>query len=334
MSVRIGVVGAGNIGTAHACNISQLVSGAEVTAVYDFDRARAADLAMRCGAAPLASFEDLLASSMVDAVVIASPDDLHPEQALACLAAGKPTMCEKPLASAVSEALAVMEAEVAIGHRLIQMGFMRRFDPGYLALKAELSSGATGTPLMISCAHRNASVDVSHTSEMSLTNSAVHEMDITRWLLDSELSAITVLAGASSPHATAGFSDPMLILMESTSGVITHLEHFSNSRFGYDVTCSVTGSEGIASLESASWVSVKSAGRSGTSVPSIWTDRFNEAYVAEMQAFVDGVPSGELPGPSLWDGYVASACTSAAVESLRSGARAEVSLVPKPALYA
>mgnify|MGYP006277783645 CR=1 FL=1 len=334
MSVRIGVVGAGNIGTAHAQNIAHLIAGATVSMVFDADRARAAELADSVSAGVAASFEELIASGYVDAIIIASPDDLHPSQALACLAAGKPTMCEKPLAPVVSDALAVMEAEVALGHRLIQMGFMRRFDPGYLALKEQLRSKFIGVPLMISCAHRNATVGPQHTTEMSLTNSAVHEMDITRWLLEDEIVAITVLRGAVSPRAAAGLSDPLLILMESSSGILTHLEHFSNCSFGYDVTCSVTGSEGVAELGNASYVTTKRIGRAGVGLPAIWTDRFNDAYVAELQAFVDGVATGSLPGPSLWDGYVASACTTAGVESLRTGARAEVTLVPRPALYA
>ncbi|MEK9809226.1 MAG: Gfo/Idh/MocA family oxidoreductase [Candidatus Nanopelagicales bacterium] len=149
--LRIGVIGTGNIGTAHARSLSHEVSGAEVAWLFDADTSRAADLAAELGARLAPTVEDLVASS--DAVVIASPDAMHAEQALLCLTAHRPTLCEKPLAPTVEEATTVVDAEVDLGRRLISLGFMRRFDPGYVALKSGIptvgpssSTMSTATP--------------------------------------------------------------------------------------------------------------------------------------------------------------------------------------------
>ncbi|MCP4892407.1 MAG: Gfo/Idh/MocA family oxidoreductase, partial [Actinomycetales bacterium] len=141
MVIRVGVIGTGNIGTAHAVSLAREVSGSTVTAVFDVAAERAQGVAADLGARSLPSAQAVIEDESVDAVVIASPDDLHAEHALACLAAGKPMMLEKPLASTLEDAQRVVDAEVARGERLIMLGFMRRFDPGYVALKASLASG-------------------------------------------------------------------------------------------------------------------------------------------------------------------------------------------------
>ena len=110
MTIRVGVIGTGNIGTSHARDLASRVAGSRVTALYDFNGTRAAELAAELGAVALLSYEAVIASDDVDAVLIASPDHVHAEQALACLAAGKPTLCEKPLAPTEEDARAVMEA--------------------------------------------------------------------------------------------------------------------------------------------------------------------------------------------------------------------------------
>ena len=126
MAIRVGVIGTGNIGTAHAVCLARKVSGSTVTAVFDVASERAEAVAADLGARSLHSAQAVIEDESVDAVVIASPDDLHAEHALACLAAGKPTMLEKPLASTLEDAQRVMDAEVARGERLMKPSMMRR----------------------------------------------------------------------------------------------------------------------------------------------------------------------------------------------------------------
>lgn len=334
MTIRIGVIGVGNIGTAHAHNLEFTVSGAQVSVVYDYDTSRAARVAAEIDAIAVDSVAELIAHPDVDAIVIASPDGMHAEQALACLAAGKPTLCEKPLAPVLADALAVMDAEVELGHRLITMGFMRRFDPGYVQLKAELDSGVVGLPLVLHCIHRNESVSQEQTSAMSLTNSAVHEIDINRWLLGEEYVSAQIITGRPTPLGGPGLKDPLLVFLRTASGVIVEIESFVNAQYGYEVRCEVVASEGTLELGDGSFITSARAGHLGKAIPEQWLGRFGEAYRMEMQAWVDSIRAGAPTGPSVWDGYAATAVANACVAALDTDAPVPISLIPKPALYA
>lgn len=329
--VRVGVIGVGNIGTAHATNLAKHVAGATVSVVYDFNADRAAHVAAHLGATAVATVEELIAHPEVDAIVIASPDGLHADQALACLAAGKPTLCEKPLSPQLDQALEVIAAEVALGRRLITMGFMRRFDPGYIDLRENVEEA--GTALAAHMVHRNMTTGPGQTAQMTLTNSVVHEMDISRWLFDSEIASVQVIAGRPTPLAHGGLVDPMLVIMETTSGVLIDVESFVNTQWGYEVRCEVVSSEAVCRMDDGSFVTRSRIGVQGKDMPVDWLGRFGEAYRLELQAWIDDIRRGEITGPSCWDGYAATACATAAIESFETGMRVLVSLVEKPALY-
>jgi myo-inositol 2-dehydrogenase/D-chiro-inositol 1-dehydrogenase len=335
MTVRVGVIGAGNIGTSHARDLTHGVSGSVVSMVYDADGQRSASIAAELGARAASSATDLIGSADVDAVLIASPDDFHPEHALACLAAGKPTLCEKPLAPVESDARAVVDAEVALGRRLIMMGFMRRFDPGYVQLKAELSPAGIGEALIVHNIHGNLSAPYGLASERTLTNMVIHEFDIDRWLLDEEYASVTVLTGRSGPLTPEGEHDPLLVILQTVSGVIVEIEAFVNNQVGYEVVCRVLGSQGQAVMGDGSFITRSKAGSRGTDVPELWLGRFADAYRLQLQSWIDAVSGGgPLPGASAWDGYVATVVANRAIESLRSGSRVQIDLPDRPALYA
>ncbi len=333
MSIRVGVIGTGNIGTTHARNLQHFVSGAEVTAVYDSDTQRALDVGAELGCAAYPSFEAVIDSPEIDAIVIASPDALHAEQAIAALHQGKWILCEKPLAPTVDEAKAVMDAEVALGHRRIQMGFMRRYDPGYEQLKAELDSGAVGDALLLHCVHRNPQAPYVQDSAVVLTNSVVHEIDINRWLLGEEYASVTIVAGRATPHVGAGVLDPMLVLFTTESGVVIEVESFTNCQYGYEVRCEVVASEGTLEMGNGSFINTARDGRRGTSIAGIWTDRFNDAYLRQMQAWVTDVTAGVVNGPNTWDGFAAAVTAETAVRALTSRMTEPVRLPARPALY-
>ena len=186
-------------GADHARTLATQVAGVKLRALTDADAERAKAVAAETGAEtvaadPLAVINDPL----VHAVLIASPDQTHHDLTLACIAAGKPVLCEKPLAPTSRECLDIISAEVALGRRLVQVGYMRRFDPAYTEMKATLQSGKLGLPLFFHCVHRNLSAPPWFDSKMAISNSAVHEIDISRWLLDEELASIQVFQPATS----------------------------------------------------------------------------------------------------------------------------------------
>ncbi|KKK47673.1 hypothetical protein LCGC14_3152790, partial [marine sediment metagenome] len=145
MTLKVGIIGTGMIGQDHIRRLTQVLSGVEVTGVNDIDRDRAAAAAPG-GARIFDTPEALIQSGQVDAVVICSWGPVHEEQLLACIAAGKPVFCEKPMVTSEAAALEVMQAEVAFGRRLVQVGFMRRFDADYRRLKAVIDGGTLGAP--------------------------------------------------------------------------------------------------------------------------------------------------------------------------------------------
>jgi myo-inositol 2-dehydrogenase / D-chiro-inositol 1-dehydrogenase len=329
-SVRIGVVGAGRMGAAHVETLARWVPGAEVVSVYDLDLDRAKSVADTVGALPASSAESLIADESVEAVVVAAPDPLHEGLALACLAAGKPTLLEKPIATSLVGARNVVAEEVAAGRRLLQLGFMRRFDPAYLALRAAVLGGEVGLPRAVHCLHRNVESHPSATSDGVLVNSAIHEFDCVPWLLDDRVDAVTVFA----PRVAAGaLQDVQVAVLELAGGAVVTVEVSVNARYGYDIHTEVVGTTGTVSLTPPYGLSYRRESVEGRHVDGDFVGRFTDAYRIELAAWVDGVRTGTLPGPSAWDGYVANVVAFAAVESLHSGGRVDVPEEAVPALY-
>jgi myo-inositol 2-dehydrogenase/D-chiro-inositol 1-dehydrogenase len=328
-TLSIGVIGTGNIGTSHARSLAREISGAGVAWVYDADTARASAVADELGARVAPSVEQLVASS--DAVVISSPDDLHAEQALLCLDAQRPTLCEKPLSPSAGDAQSVVDAEVDLGRRLISMGFMRRFDPGYVALKEAIHG--IGEPLIVHNVHRNSSAPYGLATSMTLTNMAIHEIDINRWLLDDDYATVQVVAGRPGPRTPDGQLDPILILLTTHRGAVVEIEAFVNAAYGYEVRCEIVGSEGTVEMGDGSYLTRRAQRAVGHDVPELWLGRFEDAYRRQLQAWVDATHRGRTSGATAWDGLLATITANTAVNAVTQGPQS-IDLPERPALYA
>ncbi|WP_430782111.1 Gfo/Idh/MocA family protein [Actinoplanes sp. G11-F43] len=326
---RIGIIGTGIMGADHARLLTGAVSGACVAGVFDLDAERAGGVAANSGGARV--FTDpymLINDDGIDAVLIASSDATHEQFVLACFAAGKAVLCEKPLSPTVEGCTRILEAEVAAGRRLVTVGFMRRFDPGYTDLKALLKEGAVGTPLMLHNVHRNPAAVPGLPSSALITNSAVHELDITRWLFDEEITEVTV----HTPRATAeggGTQDPQLLILRTESGVLSDVEIFVNARYGYEVRCELVAEAGTVTLDAPPPTSLRARGLHARELPADWRPRFAEAYRRELQDWIDGTDRGA----TAWDGFAATFVAAACVAALESGERHSVNLPEVPALY-
>lgn len=334
MTVRIGIIGTGGIGTDHARRIATSVSGAVVSVVTDVDAGRAAVVAAEVGARVADDAHGLIGADDVDAVLIASIAETHAEYTLAAIAAGKPVLCEKPLAPTTEECERVLDAEVAFGRRLVVVGFMRRYDAGYRQVRSSLDDGEIGAALMLHSVHRNPTVPESYTSSMTMTDSVIHEVDVTRWLLDEEIAEVIVVPPKRTPLAFPHLQDPQFVAFRTTSGVLSTVDFFANAQYGYDVRCELVGSLGTASLVNPVVASRIVAGEDKALVPPDWRVRFGGAYLAEVQAWVDGIPRGEAIGPSAWDGYAATRVTTLGVHAVETGEAVRITYRDKPDLYA
>src|SRR5699024_1505439 len=194
------------------------------------------------GAQPANEATEVVTAKNVEAVVVCSPDTTHLELVQACIARGKPVLCEKPLGVDAAESQQVVKAEEEAGRRLVSVGFMRRFDPTYRQLRAEL--GSIGNTLLVHNVHRNAAPHPEATSEGLVVNSMVHELDVLPWLLGRDITAIEV----RSPRHE-GLRDPQVALVELDGGeVLATIEVYLGAGYGYDIRCEVVASKGCLAL--------------------------------------------------------------------------------------
>jgi myo-inositol 2-dehydrogenase/D-chiro-inositol 1-dehydrogenase len=333
--LRVGLIGAGRMGADHARRLAERISGVQLVVIGDpdLDRAKLASDGIegcRVETDPLG----VIGAADVDAVVLATPGVTHEPLLLACIERGIPVLCEKPLTPDSQSSLRVLAAEQAAGRRLVQVGFMRRFDSEYIELKRLLDSGEFGRALVMHCAHRNPVAPPEFTDEMMIFDSAVHEFDTTRWLLDEEIKAVTVRHPRSTSAAPEGLADPKLIAIETTGGVVADVELFVNCGFGYQVRCEVVCERGTALVGGSAGVFSHTGGRWGGQITKDFRDRFPHAFDLEFQRWADAARRGGIDGASAWDGYAAAAVCEAGLEALASGNRTEVELLDKPEFYA
>jgi myo-inositol 2-dehydrogenase/D-chiro-inositol 1-dehydrogenase len=334
MTLDVGVVGTGMMGQDHVQRLATSVPHAKVVAVSDVNVEQAKRVGERVAARVYSDGHDLIGDEQVQAVLIASPGPTHEEFTLACIAAGKPLLCEKPLAPTIDACVRVLEAEAALPRRLVQVGFMRRYDDGFRALKERLDDGQVGPALLLHCRHRNAISPPGFTSDMLITDSVVHDIDVTRWLLGQEVVAARVFTPRRSSRAPDGLQDPQLVLLETAEGVLVDVESFVNCQFGYDIRYELVGETGTLSLGEEPGVQIRQQGQHRGPIPADWRERFGAAYQRELQVWVTGALEGRITGPSAWDGYATTAVAESAVQSLTDGRRVSVELVERPALYA
>src|SRR3954469_13516003 len=334
MTLNVGVIGVGMIGQDHIRRITHVVSGARISAVtdVDFDRAKAVAAELPSAKA-LQTGQELIDDPEVDAVVVASWGPTHEEFVLASIAAGKQVFCEKPLATTEEACERILDAEVAAGRRMVMVGFMRRYDDAYRAMKDALTSGAIGAPLVYYSGHRNPAVPASVTTEGVLVDTCVHDVDVSRWLLDTEVVSAQVFSPRRTGQAADVLQDPILLMLTMANDVIVNVEAAVNIAYGYDIRGEILGETGTIELAESSRILVKREGQYSGRVPADWRERFLRAYDVEFQEWLDAVAAGHSTGPSAWDGYAATLVCDAATEAYRTGTPASVSMREKPDLY-
>lgn len=332
--LRIGVVGAGLMGADHIVRIQERIAGAFVTAVIDPDAARAnAAAATAPGRVVFADLEAAIAADAMDAVLIATPGQFHFGALESVIAAGLPTLCEKPLTPDAQSALRIVQAEISGGRKLIQVGFMRRFDPGYMELREVIRDQAYGDLLALRCQHRNPAVPESYTNEMLIPDSVVHEIDTVRFLTNSPIVAVEVKHLKRNSKNFPHLNEPILVFLETETGVVADVEMNVSVGFGYQVKTEAVFDSGIVEIGRTSGTTIWSDGKYFGNEHVSFKTRFKEAFENELQAWVNAAKNGTIDGPSAWDGYLAAATCEAGSQAIATGQRVVVDYAPTPAFY-
>jgi myo-inositol 2-dehydrogenase/D-chiro-inositol 1-dehydrogenase len=253
----VGIIGVGMMGSDHAERIAHRLANSTLVAVSDPDTERAHALADRFeGVRTVGDPLDLIADDGIDGVIVASPGFVHEEQVLACIAHGRHALCEKPMTMDSASSVRIVAAERAAGRPLVQVGFMRRFDPEYAPMKALLDGGTFGRTLLLHNTHRNKDVPDSFRSEMIVRDSLVHEVDVAWFMFGEEITEITVLSPTPTSAAAEGVVDPQVSIFRMAGGALVTNEVFVKNQVGYEVRCEAVCEAGIESLGSGRPVAV------------------------------------------------------------------------------
>ncbi|MDR1512255.1 MAG: Gfo/Idh/MocA family oxidoreductase [Propionibacteriaceae bacterium] len=333
MTIRIGLIGAGGMGRTHVERIERELAGGQVTAVADLDPAAAQAVAGPLGAKAYGTGADLIADPDVDAVLIATFGKVHAPDVIAAVRAGKPVLCEKPLATTTADCLAILEAEQKAGKRLVTVGFMRRFDAGCQQMRAALEAGDHGWATLLHCRHRNPSVPENYTTRNMIDDTAIHEIDICRYLLGEEIVRVRVDVPRATSHRFGHLQDPLVLVAYSESGVRIDDEVNVNVQWGYSIECELVMETGTVRLGDQEKTVVRDSHGNRNPICGSHIDRFHDAFNQEVQQWIRAVERDEHTGSTAWDGYAATAVVEAALRSLDGAGEVAVELVPKPAFY-
>jgi myo-inositol 2-dehydrogenase / D-chiro-inositol 1-dehydrogenase len=327
--MRFGIIGAGRIGKIHAANVAARADS-KVRFVADADAAAAEALARSTGAA-VASIDEILGSSEVDAVAICAPTDMHADLIEKAARARKAIFCEKPIdldAERIRRCLDVVKSTGAT----LMVGFNRRFDPNFASLQARIASGMIGDLEIVSITSRDPGPPpISYIARSGglFRDMMIHDFDMARFLLGEEPVAISAMGSALVDKAIgeAGDIDTAVVVMETKSGRVAQISNSRRAAYGYDQRVEAHGSKGMLHAGNIRETTVEFAGAQGhvgDKVLNFFLERYAGAYRAELDAFIGAVKSGAKPTPDGEDGLKANILADAAYLSWRTKQRVAI----------
>jgi len=322
---RLGLLGCGRIGRVHARAISQL-PGAELAAVSDAQPDAAARLASEHDAEVRRS-EEIVSASDIDAIVICTPTDTHADLIEAAARAGKPSFCEKPIDLDVERVRTCLET-VKAQDSILMIGFQRRFDPHFRALKSSIEAGTIGTLEQIIITSRDPGpppIDYVRRSGGLFRDMTIHDFDMARFLLEEPVRRVLAIGDVRVMPEIADVSDvdTATVLMHSESGVQVTITNSRRATYGYDQRVEVLGSKGMLQVGNVPAYQLPVATETGirsSVLTDFFMDRYRDAYAEEMRCFVEIVETGAPPPVSGQDGLEALVLADAATTSARNGA--------------
>ena len=320
----IGVLGIGEMGRRHAENLRRNVSQAKLVAVADVaeDRARQTASELEIDHS-YNSLEAMLENREIDAVLIATPDKFHAQAVMKAAAAGKDILCEKPLALNLPDARAALAAVAKAGSRL-QVGFMRRYDPAYLAAMQRIEAGEIGIPVIFKSVGRDKdqppiAAYESNVNGMIFYTNTIHDFDLARWLMGDEVIQVQAYTTSAIRPEVTNYGDVVasVVNLRYRQGAIGNVESYAQATYGYDVRTEIVGSKGsimVGSLDRTPVVFLTAQGGAHL-LADHFLSRFADAYLAEVRDFVQNILHDRELRVTGDDGLKALAIAVAAEES-------------------
>ena len=333
--LKVGIVGVGRLGKVYVRDLAARIPETTVVAVADIDRPLADRIAEEFSV-PKAygSAEDLIADRNVDAVVIVTPTHAHRENVVAAARSKKPTFCEKPPALSLAEC-AAMSSEVERSGSFFQMGFMRRFDPGYAAAKEKIAQGAIGRPVVFKSSSRDPfrpSLEYANPASSGgiMVDMGIHDFDLARWFMgDVDAVAATGAVLAYPEMASIGDIDNAIATLEFADGRLGVIDLTRNGVYGYDITTELLGDAGtlrVGYLRETPLMTMTKNNVAHDTVP-YFMERFERAYTIQLQNFAQNVLHERAPAVVLKDGVEALRTALAATMAHRTGQKVKVSSI-------
>lgn len=335
MTVRFGLLGAGRIGKVHARAVTSSTA-AKLVAVTDAVPSAAQELAGGYGA-DVRTMEAIEASDDIDAVIICTPTDTHADLIERFARAGKAIFCEKPIDLDVQRVRACLKVVDDTGATLM-VGFNRRFDPHFQAVKAAIDAGQIGDVEMVTIVSRDPGappVDYVKRSGGIFRDMTIHDLDMARYLLGEEIECVSAQASVLVDKAIgdAGDYDSASVMLFTASGRHATISNSRRATYGYDQRIEVHGSKGAVAAENQRPFSIEVATASGYTRPPLhdfFMTRYTEAYANEINSFTDFVESKSPASPGGTDGLIALALADAALKSVQEGRAVKVSEITGP----
>ncbi len=326
MTVRFGLLGAGRIGKVHAKAVSNNPD-AVLVAVADAFPAAADDLAKAYGC-EVRTIEAIEAAKDIDAVVICTPTDTHADLIERFARAGKAIFCEKPIHLDIDRVRACLDVVKKTKAKLM-VGFNRRFDPHFMAVRKAIDDGKIGKVEMVTITSRDPGappVDYIKRSGGIFRDMTIHDFDMARFLLGEEITSVSAHAAVLVDKAIgeAGDYDSASVILETASGRQAIISNSRRATYGYDQRIEVHGSKGVVSAENQRAVSIEIANGDGYTRPPLhdfFMTRYTEAYANEIASFISAIEKGTVITPDGNDGLVALELADAAVASVKQGKR-------------
>jgi len=301
--VNVGIIGTGVMGAGHARFIKQHVPDATVVGLSDVDPKKINQLSDELGTVLFSTSkpEELMNDPRVEAVIIASPDPLHVEHLRLAIASGKQILCEKPIATTIEDAQMITNEirsyESQVGKKMINFGFMRRFDPCYQEVRRLIATGDFGAPTFFRTVTRNVS-STGATSTGLFTNIAIHDFDIYRWLFNDEWESIKSFYPKRSSLSPEGLNDPLIIIGRLKSGITMVGDIVAFNNYGFDCRVEVICEKGTIQIGTHGDVITQINGFGGATkggkMAENWMTRFEPSYIEELKAWIEEVKTGVI----------------------------------------